>query len=178
MTKVINLYAGPSAGKSTIAYQLMGYMKFKRYNVEFAPEYAKELAWNNPKELDDQIAIFGEQQRRLYSLIGKVDWIITDSPLLLSIAYVEFNSKNYKEDRDEWEQRFVDLVYFTYLQYENYNYYVLRGDRKYIDHGRVQDQTRSLELDKQTKDMLALCNVPHKDISTWEDIWKDLESYP
>ena len=88
MTKVINFYGGPSAGKSTMAAQLFGIMKANRFNVEYVPEFAKDLTWKQSKCLDDQLYVFAVQHHALYTLLGQVDYIITDSPLLLSLHYV------------------------------------------------------------------------------------------
>ena len=60
--KVINLYAGPCAGKTTHAHDLTAYLKKRGYNVEFIPEYAKTLVYQERKELaENQIHIFNEQ---------------------------------------------------------------------------------------------------------------------
>ena len=89
MTKVINFYGGPSAGKSTMAAQLFGIMKSKRLNVEMVPEFAKDLTWKKSGCLDDQVYVFANQNHALYTLLGQVDYIITDSPLILGLHYAK-----------------------------------------------------------------------------------------
>lgn len=82
MTKVINLFAGPGAGKSTTAAALFVLMKTEGYKVELVTEYAKELVYAEDWEtLNWQPAVTKEQDARQRRLVGKVDWIITDSPL-------------------------------------------------------------------------------------------------
>lgn len=88
MTQVVNFFAGPGAGKSTSAAGLFFLMKSRGYRVELVTEYAKDLTYEESHGLmGNQLALLGEQDRRLRRLVGKVDFVITDSPLLLSLAY-------------------------------------------------------------------------------------------
>lgn len=100
MTVIVNLYGAPSSGKSSAAAALFSVMKsvliqelFKvepcgAQSVEMVSEYAKELAWQGihiTKEMQQSIAdVQMERERRL---LGKVDYIITDSPVVLSPFY-------------------------------------------------------------------------------------------
>jgi tRNA uridine 5-carbamoylmethylation protein Kti12 len=87
--KVINLFGGPCTGKSTVASGLFWRMKMQGRNVALVQEYAQEAIWEQRQNLlDDQIYIFAKQQRRLNRLQGHgLDWVITDSPLPLSVVY-------------------------------------------------------------------------------------------
>ena len=87
-TIVINLFGAPGAGKSTTAAFLFGELKSMGLDVELVTEYVKDLVWDKRyKELSNQIICFGQQMRRIERLIGQVDIIITDSPLLLNAYY-------------------------------------------------------------------------------------------
>ena len=44
-TKVINLVAGPSSGKSLVAALLFAELKMLHYKAEYIQEYAKILIW-------------------------------------------------------------------------------------------------------------------------------------
>ncbi len=86
--KVINLFAGPGAGKSTTAAGLFYRMKKEGMNVELCTEYAKELVWDNAiDKLQDQLYVFAKQNHKLERLKTKVDYVITDSPLILCNYY-------------------------------------------------------------------------------------------
>ena len=88
MTKVINFYGGPGSGKSTQASGLFYKMKAAGYSVELVNEFAKECVWEgNVPMLKDQLWVLAHQHRKLVRLRDKVDYIITDSPVLLSIVY-------------------------------------------------------------------------------------------
>lgn len=114
---VVNLFAGPGAGKSTGAAFLFAYLKLMKVNVELVTEFAKELAWEGDKEFmaNNQIYITGQQIRRMNRLIGKVDVIITDSPIELGALYTDSSLLKdlcYSEGR-KWDRRldfFVNRV--------------------------------------------------------------------
>jgi hypothetical protein len=91
MTQVINLIGGSGLGKSTTAAGLFSEMKLRGLHVELVTEYVKKWAWQG-KKIDplDQPLIFGKQAHAESILYGKVDWIVTDSPLILSALYEEF----------------------------------------------------------------------------------------
>lgn len=90
MTTIINLYAGPGSGKSTSAAHMYAELKREGVNAELVREYVKDWAWDNRKlSTYDQIYVMGKQVRRESMLYGKVDFIVTDSPVLQGVYYAE-----------------------------------------------------------------------------------------
>jgi hypothetical protein len=87
-TTIINLWGGPGSGKSTTAAEVFAIMKHAGMSVELITEYVKAWAWRGERigEFDD-IYLFAKQSRRESACYGKVDWLITDSPLGLSAVY-------------------------------------------------------------------------------------------
>jgi len=83
MTTLVNLWAGPGTGKSTVAAGLFYTMKTRGENVELIREYAKELCWEGLLGVAEQHDLYLVQERRTYSLNDKVSFAITDSPLRL-----------------------------------------------------------------------------------------------
>ena len=87
-TSVINIYGGPCCGKSTTAAAVFAELKIQGYNVELVTEYAKGMTWQDSmKVLKNQIYVFGKQHHYLTRPQNQVDFIITDSPILMSIVY-------------------------------------------------------------------------------------------
>lgn len=115
-----------------------------------ALEYAKDKIWENSLDvLDDQIYVFGKQLHRLNCLKSKVDVIITDSPILLSIIYNKEPS-NYLDD----------LIVEQFRKFNNLNYYLVR-DESFNQTGRVHNLEESVEKDNQIKIMLNKYNISY-----------------
>jgi hypothetical protein len=153
--KVLNLFSGPGAGKSTTSAGIFYLMK-SRYgiNCEYVSEYAKILAWENQKEkLSDQLYITAKQNRGLERLVGKVEYAITDSPLLLGIHY----ATNYKLES------FEKLVVELFNSYDNINFFINRK-KKYNPAGRFQTEEQAIEIDGKIKALLNRLNIPFIEI--------------
>lgn len=89
---LIELYAGPGAGKSTLAADLFAHLKKKGLEVELVREYVKDWVWENRTILPgDQAYICAKQCRKERILLGKADIIITDAPTGLAELYEEIH---------------------------------------------------------------------------------------
>lgn len=143
--KVINLFAGPCAGKSVTRASLFSLMKKKGIECEEATEYAKDVTWEgNLAKLSDQLYILAKQNRKLERLKGKVDWVISDSPLLLSLHYTPL---------DYFPKTFQNMVLELWDSYDNYNFFVNRKG-EYNPNGRNQTKEQALNIDHQIYTML------------------------
>lgn len=128
---VVNLFGAPCTGKSTAAAYIFSRLKMHGINVELVTEYVKDMVWEENKTcLNNQPYIFGQQSYRLSRCADKVDVIVTDSPLLLSILYNP--DKTIAEPLNE-------LVMRVFNSYNNLNY-VLTSDFLYDPHGRIHNE--------------------------------------
>lgn len=124
-TIVINAFAGPGAGKTTSCLEVAEKLKKQGFVTEYVQEYAKELVYDNNLIMLDghyehQFAILNEQMKRINRLYGKVDFIVTDSPILLNNTYLN-------EDKNtEVYSAYSDSVNKLYGLYNNFNYFVER----------------------------------------------------
>lgn len=143
MQKVINFYGGPGSGKSTVAAGLFYKMKASGYSVELVNEFAKECVWeNNIPMLQDQLWILSHQHRKLLRLRDKVDYIITDSPVLLSPIYrTMYGEPIYTDIIDK-------LARECYNMYDNINF-ILERLPTFIPEGRAQSYKESLYVDRE-----------------------------
>jgi hypothetical protein len=148
-TLLINLYGGPGTGKSTTAAGLFSELKLRGHNVELVTEYAKDRVWEEHTSIfDDSLYILAKQHRRLERLRNKVNIIVTDSPLLLSWAYIP---KEYKHDN-----QFKNLVVSLYNNWNNCDI-LLSRIKQYQPIGRNQTLDQAIQLDKKIVTIMDSC---------------------
>lgn len=164
-TIVINLFAGPGSGKSTTCAGLFYHFKNGGINCEMALEYAKDKVWEESLHvLSNQIYVFGKQLHKLWRLNGKVDIIITDSPLPISIMYDKTNNKELE-----------GLVIQQFNEFNNYNFFISRGN-KYNPAGRMQSEEEAKELDKEMINVLDNHNIPYTIVNRDEAVTQIIHS--
>jgi len=153
-TIFVNLFGGPGTGKSTLCAGIFSQLKIKGVDCEMALEYVKDLVWEESFEkIKNQVYIFGKQQNRLFRLNGKVDVVITDSPLLNSIVY--YNGHN---------PHFSDVVMFEFKKLNSANYYINRSF-EYIENGRMQTLEAAQKVDCDYKVLLDTNTVPYTQLN-------------
>lgn len=152
-TIVINAFAGPGAGKTTSCLEIAEKLKKQGFVTEYVQEYAKELVYDNHLTMLDghyehQFAILNEQMKRINRLYGKVDFIVTDSPILLNNTYLneDKNTKVYSA--------YTDCVNKLYGLYNNFNYFVERDTSAFEKEGRIHNLEQSIAIDNELKNML------------------------
>ena len=149
--KVINFYGGAGVGKSTQAAGLFYHMKSQGYNVELINEYAKQMVWEGHSEvMRDQFFLAANQHRQMIRLDGKVDYCITDSPMLLNIVYRDmYGEPLYSDVLDK-------LVLECHNRYENINIFMSRPPvAKFKQEGRLQDYIQSCTVDERIELLLT-----------------------
>ena len=158
-TKVINFYGGPCSGKSTAAAGLFYKMKLLGYKVELTDEFAKECVWeDNIRMLRDQLWILAHQHRKILRLAEKVDYIITDSPVLLSPIYREaYGNPLYSDLIDK-------LAVECYEMYDNINFMLSRPRDNFEKDGRAQDEVQSVQIDLDILNQFQRLNIPYTQI--------------
>ena len=115
---LVNLFGEPGAGKSTGAAYIFSQLKMHGVNAELVTEYAKDKVWEeNIAVFKNQAYIFGKQFFKISRCEDKVDVIVTDSPLPLSIIYNE--NSNLTEN-------FNKTVMDVFNSYNNINFLILR----------------------------------------------------
>lgn len=169
---VINLFGVPSSGKSTYAAYIFSALKSKGVSVELVTEFAKDMVWEGNEEAFKNYAyVFGQQSFRLSRCKDKVDVIITDSPLPLSIFY--------NEDAVLGES-FNETVMNVFNSYENLNYFLNRTT-PYSSVGRFQTEEESDALKQPMIDLLnerGIVFTEHNgDIKGCEEIIEDIMNY-
>jgi hypothetical protein len=160
MSKIINLFGGPGIGKSTQASGLYFEMKKLGMSVEMPYEYPKVLAWDkNYNAVKDQLYVIGNQHRNIARLYGQVDYIIVDSPILLSLVY-----KDKYDDAPEYPsflygEKFNEFILDLNSKYDSLNIVLERDSDMFNQDGRFQDLEESLEIDDDIVKVLDSNNI-------------------
>jgi adenylate kinase family enzyme len=162
---VINLFAPPGSGKSTGAAYIFSKLKMAGINAELVTEYAKDEVWNGSIEpFKCQEYIFGNQSYRLSRLKDKVDVIITDSPLPLTILY----NNNPVLDKD-----FENVVMKVFNSYDNVNI-LLNRIKTYNPVGRKQTQEESDALKKPLIYLLNKYNLSYSEYNGCKEDYDEI----
>ena len=165
MAIIVNLVGTPGAGKSTGCAYIFSKLKMAGVNAELVTEFAKDKVWeNNNSALDDQLYIFAKQHYKINRCADKVDVIITDSPLLLSILYNR--NQVYGEELNK-------LISKVYNSYKNMTYLITRV-KKYNPAGRIQTEKEADKLKEPLVDLLNQYNCKFSEktgeISSYDEI--------
>lgn len=156
-----NLFAGPGAGKSTLAAATFAELKLRGRNVELVTEYAKDLTWEGRHStLSNQVYVFGKQLHRMERLRGKVEAVITDSPLILSLIYKP----------NDYPLSFDQLVLDMNDRFENVNFFVERC-KAYNPAGRNQTESEAKQIDGEVRDFLDTKGIDYTPLpGHWEAV--------
>lgn len=158
-TKVINFIGGPGVGKSTTAANLFAFMKQKDINCELVAEYAKGVVWREAQPiLKDQLYIFAKQHNAQFRLQGKVQYMITDSPLILSLHYGKYESEEFRK-----------LVRVKWNGFNNINFYITRT-KIYNPNGRNQNEAEANEIAREILNILETERIDYTPIESNSDI--------
>ena len=145
------MFGGPGSGKSTTASGLFSLMKCIGMSTEIVHEYAKDLTWHGDDfSLSAQDHVFSTQHMRIRRLVGKVDYVITDSPLLLSAVYAK---------PDDFQKSLKAVISETFNHYDNINFFIARV-KPYVKEGRSQDERQAAVKDNEIS---ALINAEQID---------------
>jgi len=137
---ILNIFGGPGSGKSTTAARVFSYLKEHGYKCELVTEYAKDVTWEEAfNKLNNQLYIFAKQNHRIWRVSDKVDIIITDSPLILSLVYGKNLSINLQK-----------LIVEEYVKFPQLSVYLQRVV-PYEQTGRSQDEVGAKKIDRAIK---------------------------
>lgn len=155
MTKIINLFGGPSIGKSSVAGGLFYELKRRHISVDAPYEFPKVLAWDkNYPAIKDQFYVIANQHRGITRSYGEVDYIIVDSPILLSLIYKGYYDSSDSYPSSFYGDEFNKFIVSLHNRYDNLNIVLKRDPTRFEDKGRYQNLGESLEIDKRIVGLL------------------------
>lgn len=151
---IVNLFGVPGAGKSTGAAYIFSRLKMEGVNCELVTEFAKDKVWEQTEKVfKNQAYIFGKQSFKISRCHDKVDVVITDSPLPLSIFY---------NHDPRLTENFNNAVMDFFNSYKNLNYLLLRT-KPYNPVGRMQTEEESNNLKQPMIDLLVSRGIDYKE---------------
>lgn len=144
----ICLYGGSGLGKSVVAAQLFAELKKLHLNIELITEVVKPLAIQKrfPKSFD-QFAILGKQISKEDRLLPYIDYLVTDSPVLLNAAYSRFYDCPFAEQCEDVAVQFEQ-------QYKGLHILLTREGLPYSQEGRYQNLDQAKEMDDNIRQLL------------------------
>ena len=169
MSKIVNLFGGPGIGKSSIASGITYKLKKQHIKVDNPYEFPKLLAWDeNHSAIQDQLYVLANQHRGIVKSFGKVDFIILDSPILLSLVYRSvYKGTSYPSTL--YSETFDKMVLNIFNQYDNINIVLERTEGDFNENERYQTLEESKMLDLEIENTLINNNIPYYKIKVGED---------
>jgi hypothetical protein len=123
-------------------------------------EYVKTWAWQNKKVGPfDQIYLLGKQSKYESILYGKVDYIVTDSPLLLCPIYEIYHSG--KELVAPAAFNFIEDAKSKGVEHVNF---VLSRHKHFDTRGRYDTLEEATQVDAVIREFLQEHEIPYVEI--------------
>lgn len=153
-TLVVNLFGSPGSGKSTGAAYLFSSLKLMGIDCEYVSEFAKDKCWEGNQFIfenpENQFYIGAKQFYRINQVYGKVDYIITDSPIFMNSFY---NKSKYLGE----EYNVVTLRLFN--KFKNISFFINRV-KPYNRNGRNQTESESDKIAVEMKNTMETYKIP------------------
>lgn len=160
MIRRVNLYAGPCAGKSTVALELAGAFKRMGKSFELVDEFVKAWAYQKITPTGfDQLLIFANQMHKEDIVLRNgVRHLVSDSPMFLSACYAKMFTPFMYEPLKAMEESFENL-------YPSMHLFIERGNKPYSQEGRYQTYEEAKEIDVFLKKQLEDSGIKYTSFS-------------
>jgi 2-phosphoglycerate kinase len=169
MTKIVNLFGGPGIGKSSIASGITYKLKKRHISCDNPYEFPKLLAWDDNKSaIKDQLYVLANQHRGITKSYGKVDYIIVDSPILLSVVYKDYYQDN-EYPSNLYQESFDNFIVELFKKYDSINILLKRTDGLHNNKERYQSLDESKELDVKIESILNKWDIPYLEVEVCDD---------
>lgn len=154
MTTIINFFGGPGVGKSIAALDTTSCLRKSGVTAELVTEVGKDLTWEQrQKTLSIQPYVTVKQYRNIHRVVGQVDYIVTDGPVLMGYVYA-------KAYAPHLTQAYYDLLLDFHNETASTNIFLER-EFGYQSHGRNQNEYQARLFDGKILEMLAEYGVPY-----------------
>lgn len=135
-TLVIAFVGAPGVGKSTAAFGAMYEFKKRALSVEYVPEFCNYLFYTDQliQNVRNQAYIATQQFQQYYNLLGKVDYIITDTGMEIAALHAKAESENAEQ-----------LAWYLRGKLNLFTIFIERDEKvvKYEQASRIEDESTS-----------------------------------
>ncbi len=160
-TLVVSLFAGPGAGKSTLAAGLFYYLKQQDIPAELVLEYAKDKIYERAYLPLDNIKVWGRQRDRMERYLGQVPVVITDGAPILAVVFQRREHTIHPESvAVAWENL---AVQYHRAQFPRKDIMVARN-KPFVQQGRHVPEEVARELDKEIHQLLHAHDLHHSHV--------------
>lgn len=176
--RIVCFWGGPGTGKSTTSAGVFVALKKLHYDCEMNREYVKDWVWEKRAiKPGDQTYIFAKQSRkeRQYMENG-LDYIISDSPMALSILYGRLYDK-YETEHNACQAMLAQHHSFCKDHGYKTEHIFLRRKKKYNPNGRHQTEEQAVEIDQQCVDLLQELNINYKEFDCDDGVEQRIVNY-
>lgn len=146
-TLIIAFIGGPGVGKTTAAFGTAYEFKKRSLSVEYVEEFCNYLFYTEQlmKNLNNQAYIASQQYQKYFDLLGKVDYIITDTGLEICALHAR------QEDKVA-----EDLVWYLRSRLNQFTILIERDTDKvkYETESRVENEEESKSFGQKLEDIL------------------------
>lgn len=153
ITTLVNLWGGPGCGKSTTAAAVFASLKRRGASAELVTEYVKTWAWRGDTIGPwDDVYLTAKQLRHESALYGKVEYVITDSPLGLGALF----ERLYKPGQTTMQELCTSLrARQDACKYLSVVDCLVLRTRPYEQSGRWEDEAGARRVDDFAKEQLT-----------------------
>jgi hypothetical protein len=160
---LINFVGAPSSGKSMMAALTFVKLKMDHNSSELIQEYAKQLVWENRlEELANQWYVTKKQYDMIKAVYGKVDYVVTDSPLLIGLHYNRYHIDNVCN-----VEKTEGMIVSKMEEFNNIYIFLKRNkNNPYETIGRIHNEEQSIEIEKNLKGLLDEFDLKYLEIES------------
>jgi molybdopterin-guanine dinucleotide biosynthesis protein len=167
MALIINFIGSSCTGKSLHAHGLYSEMKKRGYKVEFVKEWVKDSFYKDNRDIPNQFLITGKQIEATKLLLDKVDYIITESPIVLGAYYSVLIDNDYA---------LAEAIRREFGKFDNYNILLEKDSEEYDEVGRGSHNISKIVDEKiRTESLIPFhWRSKSRDIRNYTKLIKDI----
>lgn len=169
--RIVCFWGGPGTGKSTTSAATFALLKKHGFDCEMNREYVKDWVWEKRAiKPGDQTYIFAKQSRRERQYMENgLDYIISDSPMALSILYGRLYDK-YETEHNACLAMLKQHHSFCKDHGYKVEHIFLRRKKKYNPNGRHQTEEEAKNIDEQCLTLLKELNISYKEFDCDDNV--------